>query len=534
MLIKLENLRIRVNEIPPETTNIDQQLKQFIASKLSIPELQLLDYTILHKSTDSRRGAPTLIYTIVANIVDESAPVTGEKIDKSRLIHPATFKLPESPPPGLKNPIIVGTGPAGLMAAYLLSAAGCNPIIIERGYDVDRRQCDIARFRSNREFNPDSNYLIGEGGAGTFSDGKLYTRTGDERTKLVLQLLVAAGAPEEIQFLKRPHIGSDLLPSVVRGIRKNIETLGGCFKYEVNITDLIIKNAKCRGVITTAGEKLEAPVVIIAHGLGGRELTTNLLQRQLQFALKGFQIGCRIEHEQQLIDRNQYRVNIRPPFLDAAEYHLSHRAPTRAGLPGVSTFCMCPGGEIVPIATGVDRLSTNGMSCYARNGKFANSCIIATVPPEKFTDPAATYHWLAELERQTFKLGGGDYVAPAQDAAAFIRGERGLRQKNATGYCFGLRSARVDQLLPKPLSEAIAVALRHFEKIFPGFSTTGTMIGVETGVSSPIRFIRHPDTLATSIDNLYMAGESAGYAGGIISAAVDGLRIAGKLLTTNR
>jgi len=532
MIIKLNNLTIRAYSIPPKTITIDQNLTPFIAQHLEIAESDIIDYKILSKSIDSRRGAPALVYSLTATLHDNDAAktcieykVSDADIQKNL---EAKLEFPDAPA-GLKNPLIIGSGPAGLMTALVLAQSGCEPIILERGHDVEKRAIDIDKFHQTRKFNPDSNYLLGEGGAGTFSDGKLYTRTNDPRARFVLKTFAGAGAPHEILYVKRPHIGSDKLPDMVRSIREQIEQAGGKFLFGTRVKELIIEDNKCKGVITQDNERIEAPAVIAAHGLGGRSLTHKLIDQGVEFAMKGFQIGCRIEHPQSLIDENQYRIPTRPEWLGAAEYHLSNRKNDLWNISGASSFCMCPGGIIVPASLEPGHLSTNGMSKYARDGKFANSCLIVSQADDMFSNPHQAYKFLRGLEHKAFELGGGDYTAPAQDARAFVKGKMALKNEE-TSYSFGLKSARIDKLLPEKTAEALVVALRKFDNSFHGFLKHGKIIGIETFISSPIRFLRDRETLGTSVDKLYVSGEGAGYAGGILSAAVDGIKIAEKLL----
>jgi len=532
MRLKLENLKISISEIPRDCRKIDRRLHPYIAAYCHAAAANVTGYRILSKSIDSRSRIPQLIYSLIADVdgLDAAPAGTAETVEQELHYDLDSLNLP-SGGNSVKHPLIVGTGPAGLMAAYILAARGCEPVIFDRGFDVTRRKQDIDGFEQSGVLNPESNYLLGEGGAGTFSDGKLYTRTRDSRIGFILQAFVDAGAPPEILYLKHPHIGSDILPVMVANLRRKIEEMGGKFHFGRGVKSLLLKDGVCTGVTMLDGETHHAPAVLLAHGLGGRELSGELMRQGVAHQRKGFQLGCRIEHLQEFIDRNQYHLANRPHCLGAAEYSLVSRPPEKFNVAGVTTFCMCPGGEIVPSTAFAGQLSTNGMSRYARNGKFANSCLIATIPPETFEHAAGAYDFLTGLERRAFELGGGNYTAPAQDAAAFVRREKRLAAGD-TSYCFGLRPARLDELLPEPVSQAIATALVHFEKIFPGFMKSGRIVGIESYISSPVRFTRDPETMENPVKKLYIAGEGAGFAGGITSAAIDGLKIAEQILTS--
>ncbi|MDD5699276.1 MAG: FAD-dependent monooxygenase [Victivallaceae bacterium] len=525
MTVKLVDLTLRAYLIPPEMTDIDRNLTAFIAAQLQLAEEEIVAYEIRLKAVDSRRGAPALVYKLAVTLRPGGA-VSGTDAAPEGRAPEAEFP---AAPAGLRQPVIVGSGPAGMMAGLILARAGAEPLIIESGAELEQRCADIAHFHQTREFNSRSNYLRGEGGAGTFSDGKLYTRTRDPLGRLVLEIFAAAGAPPGILYLKRPHIGSDKLPGVVRNIRREIEQAGGRFLFNTAVKELMIKERRCLGVITGDGQSIAAPAVIAAHGLGGRELTHKLIDQGVEYVLKGFQIGCRIEHPQAFIDENQYRLPHRPAWLEAAEYHLSSRADELRNIVGAASFCMCPGGEIVPGGLEPEYLSTNGMSRYARAGKFANSCLIVTQPETRFGEPQRAYQFLRDLEHAAFELGGGDYTAPAQDARAFVKGRLALKNEE-TSYAFGLRASRLDKLLPESATLALTLALRRFDHNFHGFLKYGKLVGIETFISSPVRFERDAETLMSSAAGLYLAGEGAGRAGGILSAAVDGIRIAGKML----
>lgn len=527
MRIILDGLRVFVKKVPVSVTNLDQELKPFISSFSGIPEDDIRSYRILRKTLDAReRRKLHFIFKIDVDVVESSKQAAKFPSPSLQVSHPLRQLSPLKGIP--LNPVVVGSGPAGLMAALLLAEYGLKPIICERGRDVNSRHEDIGQFLQSRQLNTESNYLFGEGGAGTYSDGKLYTRINDPASSYVLESFVAAGAPEEILYLKRPHIGSDMLPKMVKNIREKIISLGGSFLWSTAVSDVFIEKKRCRGVITSKGEKIEAPFVLMAPGLSARDIITALIGNGVNYFLKGFQIGCRVEHSQSFVNMFQYGIDPLPPFLSAAEYNFVSRPPNDRNA-GAVTFCMCPGGEIIPAVNQQGRLSTNGMSPYGRNGHFANSAIIVNQDPSGFKTYVDAFAFIDNIERLAFEAGGSDFAAPAQDAYSFVRGEESLSSSKSS-YRFGTVSARIDTILPQRTADAVSEALIHFEKMAAGFMTSGKIIGVETHVSSPVRFFRHPETFQSSLEGLYFAGEGAGYAGGIMSSAVDGLNIAEKIL----
>jgi uncharacterized protein len=528
MWYKLTNLKLDIRKIPENMGNIDDNLKKYIASHCRISENNIEQYEIAGKSIDARGKRLSFIYNLKVKIADSLAAGTmlAPISDDKNIPYNETF----TPSRNLqKNPLIVGSGPAGMFAAYQLALFGCDPVIIDRGYDVETRKNDIDAFYADRVLNENSNFLIGEGGAGTFSDGKLYTRTRDPRNSYILDTFIAHGAPPEIGYLKRPHIGSDRLPQVIASMRQRIIELGGKFIMGTKVSSIITGTNGCTGVLLNSGEQFSAPVTIIGHGLGDRALTNSLIDAGVEFTMKSFQVGCRIEHPQWFIDRNQYGVNSRPALLDAAEYNLVSRPKANSGIASATTFCMCPGGSIIPGMADSGRLSTNGMSNFARDSKFANAAIIVSHSAELYNSPTAAYQFLDSIEQQSFKLGGSDYSAPAQSADGFVRAAKSLTTKESS-YNLGLAPAALHELLPQTTAAAIRTALRHFDRKMPGYIKHGTLIGIETHVSSPVRFNRDPESLASSLKQLYIAGEGGGCAGGIMSAAADGLKIAEKII----
>lgn len=523
MWYKLDQMKLNSAKLP---ANADEVLSSILPDRLNIAPGDLRSVQILSRSLDARRGTPSLLYTLLLDLAHAPGP-THEKIraideDERRKLLDADLALPDAPT-HFQSPIVVGTGPCGIFAALALAMAGCRPVVIDRGFAIEKRDVDYAEFLRSRKLDPESNLLIGEGGAGAYSDGKLYTGTRDNRAAFILKAFAEAGAPDEIRYLKRPHIGSDFLGTVAVSLRKKIVELGGTFLFGTAVTDLLCSNGRCCGVITASGEKLTAPAVLIATGLGGRELNRALRAHNLNYLLKGFQLGSRIEHPQALIDRQQYHMERRPVSLGAAEYHMVSR-PQAGALP-VSTFCMCPGGETVMASAWEGRVVSNGMSCHARAGEFANSALIVTVPPERFGNADEAFALLEQLERGAFELGGSDYTFPAQDAAAFLRGEKLLKNRRGSA-ALGFTAARLDQLFLPEMYGGISSALRHFDRQCPGFIREGKLVGIESCVSSPVRFLRDQETLASSMPGLWLGGEGAGCAGGIMSAAADGLKLA--------
>jgi len=527
----ISHLEVPLHDIPEESHySPDHCLHPWIAKHCGINEDDVLDYKIKHRSLDARKK-PDLRFVYKLDVmVREDIPV---REDASIVLHtPAPdqnhYLYQLSPLPSLPiNPIIVGTGPAGMMAAYLFALYGCRPLILERGFDVEQRHADIESFLHTRQLNPESNYLFGEGGAGTFSDGKLYTRIKDHRISFLLEAYVAARAPRRILYDHHPHIGSDILPYMVRRLRKQIEQWGGSFRWGTKVEDILIRNNRCCGVVLEGGETLEGPLTLIASGHSARDLIRKLVQHDVKHRAKDFQLGCRIEHPQHLIDQAQYGWIPPRHIVGAAEYRLTNRSNNFAN---TTTFCMCPGGEIIAATSDKGQICTNGMSRFLRNGLYANAGLIVNQKITRFNSALDAFDSINEIERRAFGAGGGNYSCPAQSAIAFVRGEEGLHTTE-TSYRLGITPARIDQLLHQNTVNALREALKYFEKLIPGFMRSGVLLGVETRVSSPVRFERNPETLSSFLPGLYLAGEGAGYASGIISAALDGLRLTETILT---
>ena len=518
MKIGIEKLSLDARSLP---ANADQDLIPHIARWCGIAQEEVFSYKILRRSIDARRKNDIrVIYNLNAEISSAAYPLY-------RLEDPSPEIQYDVPLPHYssidENPIVIGAGPGGLFCALILALAGAKPVILERGKDVDRRRDDIDNFFDTRQLNENSNLLYGEGGAGAWSDGKLFTRVKDPRIHFVLQEMIAAGAPEAIAYYSHPHVGSDLLPEVIASLREKIVELGGTFRWDTLVTDLLVKDSSCKGVILENGETLEAPAVIVAAGHSARNFILAQIRAGAAYRMKGFQIGSRIEHPQEFINFCQFGESETIPVLGNAEYNMVSHADVRRRIEGATTFCMCPGGEVIAATPERGRLCTNGMSNSGRDGSFANSAIVTTLHEKMFRTPEEAYAFLDTIERKSFEEGGSDYTCPAQRAADFIKGKTGTLPRH-TSWNFGLKNARVDSILPEKVAMALRRALLHFDSYAPGFIRYGTILGTETRVSSPVRFERDEVTRENpTLANLYPVGEGAGLAGGITSSAVDGI-----------
>jgi len=435
--------------------------------------------------------------------------------------------------------IIVGCGPAGMFAALRCLENGLKPILLERGKDASARRFDLAPLLREGRVIEESNYCFGEGGAGTFSDGKLYTRaTKRGPVAKVYEVLVAHGAPEVILTDAHPHIGSNLLPNVVKAIRHSILQAGGEVHFQTKVVDFLTTGDQIRGVRTTTGEEILADSVILATGHSARDIYRLLAEKQILLEAKPFAVGFRIEHSQPFIDRTQYHLahgEERPHLLPAARYRLATKIRNR----GVHSFCMCPGGWIVPASTENDEVVVNGMSLSRRDSPFANSGMVSTVEPEDLKPLIKEHGILAglvfqkELERTAKQAGGGGQVAPGQRVTDYLAGKISATLP-ATSYFPGIKSAPLHDLLPQWITSRMREGLRLFDRQIHGYiSDEALLLGFETRTSSPVRIPRRDDTLEhPQIRGLFPCGEGAGYAGGIVSAAMDGLRIADAVCAT--
>lgn len=421
-------------------------------------------------------------------------------------------------------PVVVGFGPAGMFAGLTLAQMGYRPIIIERGSDVDTRIKKVEGFWKEGTLDTQTNVQFGEGGAGTFSDGKLTTRISDSRCAYVLEQLVSFDAPEEILHKQKPHIGTDNLRKVVKKIRQKIIELGGEVKFDTQLTSLKIENGRLNGISTNNGD-IPASCLILAIGHSARDTFEKLMNQGIFFEPKAFSVGARIEHLQQDIDKALYGAYAGNKNLPVGEYQLSHRENGR----GVYTFCMCPGGVVVPAASEEGRLVTNGMSEYARSSGVANAAVVVSIDKDDYgSHPMDAIRFQRKLEETAFKAGGGEYRAPIQTVGDFLDGKKGTAPSIVTpSYARGWQETDLHDVLPHCVTDMLEKGLRLFGRKMPGYDAPHAILtGVETRTSSPVRITRGEDMQSISCHGVYPCGEGAGYAGGIVSAAVDGIRVA--------
>jgi uncharacterized FAD-dependent dehydrogenase len=539
---------LRITELRLPLDHPEPALREAVRARLKLPDAALVDVHVFRRGYDARRKSDIqLVYTLdvaLAPGVDEAALLARAAGDPH--LRPApdtTYRFVGHAAPGSRaghrRPVVVGFGPCGLFAALILAQMGLEPLVLERGKDVRRRTQDTWGLWRRGVLDPASNVQFGEGGAGTFSDGKLWSQISDPRhlTRKVLVEFVKAGAPEEILYVSKPHIGTFRLVSMIEKMRAEIERLGGSIRFEQQLTDLHIEDGALRGITLASGEQLDADHLVLALGHSARDTFAMLQRRGVFLEAKPFSVGFRVEHPQGLIDRARFGARAGHPLLGAADYKLVHHA--RNGR-SVYSFCMCPGGTVVAATSEAGRVVTNGMSQYSRAERNANAGIVVGINPDDYrqapgtgpVDPLDGIAFQRFWESRAFQLGEGGYKAPGQLLGDFVKRQRSrvlgeVEPSYRPGVTLTDLADPAQPSLPVYVLDAIREALPAFERQIAGFSRADAVLtGVETRTSSPLRIRRGPDHQSVNVRGLYPAGEGAGYAGGIMSAGVDGIEVA--------
>lgn len=529
----LDPAMLRITELKLPLDHPDEALREAIVQRLGIRDEQLLSFNLFKRSYDARKKNSELLFIYTIDLEASNEAELLSKFADDRNIGPApdvTYKFVGQAPAGLQErPIVVGFGPCGIFAGLLLAQMGFKPIILERGKEVRQRTKDTWGLWRKSVLNPESNVQFGEGGAGTFSDGKLYSQIKDPQHhgRKVLEEFVKAGAPDEILYINKPHIGTFRLTGMVEQMRQGMIALGAEVRFQQKVTDLLVEDGQLTGVVLESGEQLHSRHVVLALGHSARDTFRMLHAKGVYMEAKPFSVGFRIEHPQTLIDKARLGKYAGHPKLGAADYKLVYHAKNGRS---VYSFCMCPGGTVVAATSEPGRVVTNGMSQYSRNERNANSGIVVGIDPERDYPggPLAGIELQERLEAHAYVMGGSNYQAPAQLVGDFVAG----RPSTALGsvepsYKPGVTLGDLAPSLPDFAIEAIREALPAFDRQIKGYNLHDAVLtGIETRTSSPLRITRGEDYQSLNLKGLFPAGEGAGYAGGILSAGVDGIRIA--------
>jgi uncharacterized FAD-dependent dehydrogenase len=525
---------IRITELALPLDCPPAALRKAILKRLSLDAADLLDFTVFKRSYDARKKNTAISFVYIIDLTARNEAAILKRLAGDRNVRPAPdtsyHPVGHAPANLSERPVVIGFGPCGLFAALLLAQMGFKPIVLERGRDVRRRTKDTWALWRKKTLTPESNVQFGEGGAGLFSDGKLYSQIKDPKFygRKVMHEFVRAGAPEEIMYVNKPHIGTFRLTGVVSTMREEMIALGGEVRFESKVTDLLLEDGGIEGVVLANGSTIRSRHVVMALGHSSRDTFRMLHQRGVFIEPKPFAVGFRIEHPQSLIDKARLGKYAGHPDLGAADYKLVHHAKNGRS---VYSFCMCPGGTVVAATSEPERVVTNGMSQYSRNERNANAGIVVGInPAQDFPGgPLAGMELQERLESRAYELGGRDYCAPGQLVGDFVRGVPSTEWGEVEpSYKPGVRLGDLATSLPGYAIEAIREALPMFGRQIRGFDRDDAVLtGIETRTSSPIRITRDPETLQSlNIRGLYPAGEGAGYAGGILSAGVDGIKVA--------